>query len=60
MKQILHFHHTDMPLLTVTISGLMEFFVGCHSFASSGESEAKSLNPGITDFPAQYGQPVLS
>jgi hypothetical protein len=38
----------------------MEFFVGCHSFASSGESEAKSLNPGITDFPAQYGQPVLS
>ena len=52
-------HQTFLWLPVVTISGVSEPFKSCaHWAATLGCCVARSLNPGSTRRPVQYGQPV--
>ena len=52
-------HQTFLWLPVVTISGVSEPFKSCaHWAATRGCCDARSLNPGSTRRPVQYGQPV--
>ena len=55
-----HFHQIFLLLPLVTSLGVsFPFFVGCHSWAISGYTVYKSLNPINTLCPEQYGHPRL-
>lgn len=52
-------HQTFFRLPVVTICGVsVPLSVGCHSAATRGSSVARSLKPGSTLRPEQYGQPL--
>ena len=52
-------HQTFFPECGLTISGVrVPFLVGCHSLASIGLMEAKSVSPVIASLPRQYGHLV--
>jgi hypothetical protein len=52
-------HHTTRPDAGVTISGVSEPFLSTsHSPMNAAFFDAKSLKPGSTAFPEQYGQPL--
>ena len=52
-------HQTFFWLPVVTISGVSEPLRSCaHSAATFGCCDARSLNPGSTRRPVQYGQPL--
>ena len=56
-----HCHQTFLLLPGVTISGVSApLSDGCHCAATPGQSVSKSLKPGRTFRPAQYGQPLPS
>jgi hypothetical protein len=51
-------HQTFLLLFAATSNGVnAPFFVGCHSFTSSGYKAARELNSGWTFCPDKYGHP---
>ena len=52
-----HFHQALYPDPAVTLRTCLSFLVGCHSAATSGQTEGRSLNPSLTSRPEHTGHP---